>query len=496
MRIDTAVQTTASLAEVKVEDGQMLLGGSFTLQCPLPEQNHDLPKRVEQLIESGGQELKRCLFRQAMEHADLELLLQQRDGKDGQGFCLRGTKGYTFKTIFGTVAMQRHRVQQKADGAITVPSAQVWQTPDRICVTAGLRAAACDGMRDLSVRDTAAQLGERAGETDLISHTEVLKLVHQEGRHLQQALQARAEEELAGDETALACLLPQVPSAGPADEAEAACAETVEDSGPKLLGFPGFVGESVASPAEQPRQVDAGCVLVQTDEVKVHAQASTGQKEKLVYTALVMLGATVWHLSAATSGALQRQVAGLLATLAVHRGAWRLLFLADGARWIRNWFESLPLPGKAMILCWYHVQKRCGQLLSMACRGRVHREQVEGTVLEYLWHGRVTEAIAALQSRRGEMKNTKALDDLMSYLEQRRAYLPNYAERQAAGLWIASNRVEKFNDWAVSERCKHRGMAWAEGVHALAALETARRNGELAAWRETGQLPPRERLAA
>jgi hypothetical protein len=57
-------------------------------------------------------------------------------------------------------------------------------------------------------------------------------------------------------------------------------------------------------------------------------------------------------------------------------------------------------------------------------------------------------------------------------------------------LWIASNRVEKFNDWSVSVRCKHRGMEWTEaGVVGLAALEAARRNGELDQWRAKRSLP-------
>ena len=43
-----------------------------------------------------------------------------------------------------------------------------------------------------------------------------------------------------------------------------------------------------------------------------------------------------------------------------------------------------------------------------------------------------------------------AIEELIAYLEKRRAYIPNYQQRQRAGLWIASTRVEKFNDWAVS----------------------------------------------
>ena len=82
------------------------------------------------------------------------------------------------------------------------------------------------------------------------------------------------------------------------------------------------------------------------------------------------------------------------------------------------------------------------------------------------------------------------MDELVGYLESRRPYLADYAARREAGLWIASNRVEKFNDQAISVRCKHQGMAWtAEGVEALARLQAAQRNGELVHFRKRGELP-------
>jgi hypothetical protein len=44
----------------------------------------------------------------------------------------------------------------------------------------------------------------------------------------------------------------------------------------------------------------------------------------------------------------------------------------------------------------------------------------------------------------------------------------------------------------VSGRCKHQGMSWSpQGVLALAALEAARRNGELDDWRRDRALPER-----
>jgi hypothetical protein len=142
-----------------------------------------------------------------------------------------------------------------------------------------------------------------------------------------------------------------------------------------------------------------------------------------------------------------------------------------------------------MVLCWHHLVKRSQQLLSLACRGRGRREQVLKQVLGRLWHGRDV-AIEALEAVRERMKSPERLDELCRYLEARRAFIPDYDARRRAGLWIASTRVEKFNDWSVASRRKRQGMNWTEeGVNAVAAIETARRNGELSHWRRTGALP-------
>jgi hypothetical protein len=101
---------------------------------------------------------------------------------------------------------------------------------------------------------------------------------------------------------------------------------------------------------------------------------------------------------------------------------------------------------------------------------------------------------AAIELLRGALewvRNPTAVEDRIGYLEKRRASIPDSEPRQRAGL-IASPRVEKSNDWAVSSRCQPRGMSGSPpGVLALAALEAARRNGELDEWRRVGELPER-----
>jgi len=186
------------------------------------------------------------------------------------------------------------------------------------------------------------------------------------------------------------------------------------------------------------------------------------------------------------------QVAALLWELGVVSGGRRLLVLGDGASWIRTWFEGLGIDPKAMIVCWWHLQKRCYENLSSAGGPKDRRRTLSQSLLDRLWEGKVDEAIGLLREAMGWVRNPKALEDLIGYLEKRRWYIPDYRERQRVGLWIASTRVEKYNDWAVSARCKHQGMSWApQGVLALAALEAARRNGELDEWRRDRALPER-----
>jgi hypothetical protein len=493
MRAPLEPQATITAETVKIQDHRLILQARLRLELPLPEHDAALPGRLEAGIERGGQALKRRLFQQAVEQADAELILARRHGKDGQGIRCRGTTPYTFKTVFGTVRVRRRRIEHHADGTTEVPAAHAWQTPRQVAITPGLRHAACDGMLRDSAQQVTARIDTRAGESGVLTKSTILEIVHDEGQQLRAAAHTRAEAIFARDPEARRSLVPTtIPveldaESGDPDEGEDPMQEATT---PALIGFPGGPTEPLEVKRDDPRRVDPDVVLVELDEVKVHAQAHTGRKQILALTAVVMIAGRCWHLAAGTTQELAYQVGALLAALGVHRGTRRLLVLADGARWIRDWFEGLGVEGATMIVCWWHLVKRCRQDLSRACRGREHRRAVESAVLGALWHGRVDEALEVLRSRSGEMRNVEVLEELIGYLEARRPYLPDYATRQRAGLWIASNRVEKFNDWSVSARCKHRGMEWTEaGVVSLAVLEAARRNGELPIWRATQRLP-------
>ena len=393
----------------------------------------------------------------------------------------------TFKTGFGTVEVYRQRLEDRGTGKVTIPSARAWKTPQQVTITRGLRQSVCQAVRGESVRDSLLRIEEQADEPGLLGRETVDEIVCREGQALEAAAEERARKVLTDHPEAAALFSPAAQQASQGED------EPTEEPGEALeppTGFDEADGIDEFERSEGPRRVDEGCVLVQPDEVKVKAQASTGRKEVWTYTAVIMTVAGTLHFVARSPTSLWLQVGACLALLGIHEGNYRLLVLADGAKWIRSWFEALELPGKAMILCWYHLKKRCGELLSLACAGRLHRRELQAALMPLLWEGQVDEAIALLLSHRHEMKSPERLDELVGYLDQRRTYLPNYRQRQSAGLWIASNRVEKFNDWAVSQRCKHSGMSWtADGVLALALLETADRNGELPQWWQEQSLP-------
>jgi hypothetical protein len=503
MRATDGLQTTITLGPVKDNDQALSLELSLGMSLPMPAQDGHLPDQIEAYVHQAGLEVQRRLFQVLIEKADQELVLEQRHGKGGAGIQRRGTRPFTFKTIFGEVTVQRSRISHNHDGTIEIPSATVWNTSHQLAITQNLRDAVCDQMSDQSAAKSRADVCQDAGDENLLGRSTVIDIVHQEGEQLIVAQRQRARAIMDGASEAQLALLGPAAAAPdamtglvdddlPWDDSEEAQAQWEQAQAEWIAtGFPGC---EPAFPVakDEPRAVDEGFVIVEPDEVKTKAQPSAGRKEVWTYTAVVLVAGLRYLFAEATAEGLWLQVSALLLQLGVLHGERRLLVLGDGAAWIRTWFESLGISPKAMILCWWHLRKRCYEQMSSAGGSKDLRRGLEKELLGQLWEGKVDAAIEVLKGALEWVRNPAAVEELIGYLEKRRAYIPDYQQRQRAGLWIASTRVEKYNDWAVSARCKHQGMSWSpQGVLALAALEAARRNGELDDWRRDRALPER-----
>jgi hypothetical protein len=497
------LQTTITLGPVNRQGQALSLELTLEMTLPMPDQDEHLPDQIEAFVHQAGLELQRRVFQVLIEKADQELILRRRHGKGGDGIQRRGTRPFTFKTTFGAVTVGRSRILHKKDGTIEVPSAVAWNTSHQLMITRNLRDAVCDQMSDQSTRRSRTDVGQDAGDENLLGRSTIIDIVHHEGEELIVAQRVRAQAILSGaseDQWALLAPAAADPDAvtglvddePPFDDTEEAEAEWEQTQAEWIAtGFPGC---EPAFPVAQdePRAVDEGFVIVEPDEVKTKAQPSTGRKEVWTYTAVVLVAGLRYAFAEATAEGLWLQVSALLLELGVLCGERRLLVLGDGAAWIRTWFEGLGLSPKVMIVCWWHLRKRCYEQMSSAGGPKDCRRAFEKELLGQLWAGKVDAAVELLKGALEWVRNPTAVEELIGYLEKRRAYLPDYQQRQRAGLWIASTRVEKFNDWAVSARCKHQGMSWSpQGVLALAALEAARRNGELVRWRQDRELPER-----
>lgn len=485
MHTQEEVQVTFQPTEIKKQGG-ILLRGIVEVVVPCSQQDERFVERMERSVDRAGQELKRDWMRLMLEQADTELVLERLSADRHRSQQRRGKRRMTFKTTFGTVTAHRYRLLDKTTGKMSIPSAEAWKTPRQVTITRPLRDLVCDTAREESYRKTVQRVSCHAGEANLLSASSVMNILHEEGAALAKAMRQRVDDSFRRFSPAEEIFAPASGRIDGECDSWAATLELEENAAAEKVRQPpvGFGGQEPLGESDGPRRVDEGSVLVQVDEVKVKAQPQTGRAAILVYTAVVMAAAVRWHLVAESVADLARQVGAVLAELEVHRGRRRLLVLADGAHWISAWFEGLPLAGKTMIVCWYHLAKRCGEFLSRAGRGKQHRNDLRHELLSLLWEGKVQEAIAYLDSRRSEMKSAEAIDGLQAYLRRREPYLPNYRARQEASLWIASNRVEKLNDATVSDRCKGRGMAWTPpGVLSLAKLESSECNGELACWR-------------
>src|SRR3954466_663943 len=185
---------------------------SLEMSLPIPPRDEDLPDQIEAHVHQAGLELQRRLFRVLIEKADHELILQQRHGKAGAGIQRRGTRPFTFKTIFGEVTVRRSRILHKRDGTIEVPSAVAWDTSHQLMITRNLRDAVCDRMSDQSTRECRVDVCQYAGDEGLLGASTILDIVHREGEQLIDAQRERARAILADASEAQSAQLGPVPA--------------------------------------------------------------------------------------------------------------------------------------------------------------------------------------------------------------------------------------------------------------------------------------------
>ena len=360
-------------------------------------------------------------------------------------------------------------------------------------ITRGVQELACLWPQDLSFDTVTRLLGWQTQEERILAATTVRTLVRTHGQILRQAEQAEVMALLARDD--LDTLTPQLAptrqprhrASWPAELTTAVDAALIEGA---LRPPPGVTqadwervlavrreeqGQATAELRHLGPDVTPDQVLTTTDEVLTRKLARRRFNE--LRTARVVTTQGSRYLSGTGDSFLTL----LLVMVLLCAGRQRVVvLLADGARWIRNWFAALAAlrAESIMILDWYHLRKKCADLGSMICHGRTAKKVLLGPLYRALWQGEVSAAIARLEAYRPEARNTERLDELIQYLHDRQPYIPNYRQRRRERQYIGSGHVEKANDLIVAKRQKGAGMHWSlETSDSLAALRTLMLNG-------------------
>jgi hypothetical protein len=366
--------------------------------------------------------------------------------------------------------------------------------------TRGLQEWVCLLPQDLPFGTTERLLGWMTHDPEAMSETQVRRWVCRHGQIIRQAEQAEVEAlQQRADLDGLQAQLqragePRRPAAWAVELNQAVETALAQPNPQPPEGITAADWERVVQArqaettagAERLRrlgpQVQPGEVVASVDEIEVRRP----QKRRFLQlgTAYVRTPDGYRYLSGSLEMLLQ-QLFLLLRLCGGGRDAQRMSFvritlLGDGARWITRFFqEHLAAWSLAtLILDWYHCRKKCYVLTSLICRGRQAKAELLGLLLQQLWRGQVQDALDILEEYRPQAKNLAKLDELINYLTNRQAYIPNYRERRAQRQYIGSAHVEKGNDLIIARRQKHQGMHWSEQTSdALAALRTLMLNG-------------------
>lgn len=360
--------------------------------------------------------------------------------------------------------------------------------------TRGLQEWVCLLPQDLPFGTAERWLGWMTQDSEALSETQVRRWVSVHGQILRAAEHAEVEAllkrpDLSGLQAQLApAQEPRRPAAWPVElnravEAALAQPEPQPPEGVTLGDWERVLNarraETLAGAADLRRlgpEVPPGQIIASTDDVEVRRPEKRRWLD--LRTAYVRTAQGYRYLSGSAEMVLNQLY--LLLVLCGGGLTARVTLLGDGARWIAKFFTArlAAWSGSELILDWYHCRKKCYDLTSLICRGRVAKAQLLGALLLRLWRGQVDDALTLLEAYRPQARDSESLDKLITYLTDRRTYLPNYKERRTHQQYIGSAHTEKANDLIVARRQKHQGMHWSEETSdALAALRTLLLNG-------------------
>jgi len=411
-------------------------------------------------------------------------------------------------TRFGVVNVQRQVLECRTCGEHFIPMNALLPEHNGMVITKGLQEMACLFSLSSSYEGATRLVGEFCHDPDVLCAREIELLVNQHGANVRQQEAERAKA------------MENTPDVNPET-----VSQHLKDLSPsRRKVWPEEVQEAVNRALERPEieEIPFGLPKRDWDRIVEHVRGNWNSTEELDPLLLANLGpkpqegeAVIFADGIVIHGrGLYRRPEETIVVLRMgDKGRYfsgtrdevihlvkvwvkalkptKITIVGDGARWIREglYGELAGLGDEVtLVLDWYHLRKKVGELLSMVCNRKKHRNAIMDEIQPLLWNGKVDETIDRLRVLLPEPRNPERFEELLSYLEARKPAIKDYNVRRINREYNGNGVVEKANDILVARRQKGAGMSWSiQGSDTLCALTTLWHNGEWDTY-WTGQL--------
>ena len=445
--------------------------------------------QLEQETLCLGMGLLRRLLTWRVEALDAELA-QAREHKGADcKVTFDGKKAVTIATVLGRIRPRRQVCHCQHCKQDFMPLNRLLPDHQHLVITRGLEEWVCWFALAASYEWVHQGLVRMTQDEEVLSPREVQQIILRHGQGIREEEKAQAEAILSQEAAPVgeALLVPKEPPRRPAwsekvmQAVEEALNTQAWERPPK--GVTEADWERIVTQARQQEgikdmrelarlgpQLRPTDLLIALDGIVVRGRKKGSRLELRV----AHLQTTEGHRYVTGTG--ETFLDKVLAAIQALGGEQRaLIMLGDGARWIRDFFETrlAAFPNKELVLDWYHLTKKCKELLSMVTRGRSQRRDCLRQLMPLLWEGKVEAALTFLQGLRPTARRADKLDELIAYVQKHRPYIPNYKQRRRRCQFNSSNAAERACNVLVAHRQKHKSMHWIlQGADALCALQT------------------------
>jgi hypothetical protein len=152
----------------------------------------------------------------------------------------------------------------------------------------------------------------------------------------------------------------------------------------------------------------------------------------------------------------------------------RLIFISDGATWIKNWIED-AFPGAITILDYYHACEHLHQFSSTFFKDKAAELKWTNQQKELLLESRVLKAIKNIQKLAGN--NNKEAQKLIVYYQTNKDRMDYQQYKQMGCGIIGSGAIESAHRTVIQKRMKLSGQRWSkQGAQNMLNLRVMNKN--------------------